>query len=272
MVATPTAVVHPSIAEEPAASITLSPPTESELKAEAAEAARAGARAGVVVMSGTLYCRGGRMFSLFRPQSVSLVAERGGHATARAVGSRRRRGSNQRRPSAVPLERQHWLVFGNNNHPVHGDAHCVVVRCADFVKVRVTDESRLEMAISTASGKGGMRIRARTHAEFNQWLSALLGAWRDHEHDELRWAPSRSSGDWTPTSPGERGHEGAPVAPGGTGERGVPAAAAAESAEHKARRERAAAELRKRTWAAFASIDMPVPLSVRHGLNPTSTP
>ena len=143
MVATPTAVVHPSIAEEPAASITLSPPTESELKAEAAEAARAGARAGVVVMSGTLYCRGGRMFSLFRPQSVSLVAERGGHATARAVGSRRRRGSNQRRPSAVPLERQHWLVFGNNNHPVHGDAHCVVVRCADFVKVT------LEMTIST---------------------------------------------------------------------------------------------------------------------------
>ena len=110
MVATPTAVVHPSIAEEPAASITLSPPTESELKAEAAEAARAGARAGVVVMSGTLYCRGGRMFSLFRPQSVSLVAERGGHATARAVGSRRRRGSNQRRPTAVPLERQHWRI------------------------------------------------------------------------------------------------------------------------------------------------------------------
>ena len=114
----------------------------------------------------------------------------------------------------------------------------------------------------------------RTHAEFNQWLSALLGAWRDHEHDELRWAPSISSkdgsgdcsgdcsGDQTPAYPGERGHD--DVAPGG---RGVPAAAAAaESAEHKAKRERAAAELRKRTWAAFASIDEAVPPSVRRSL------
>ena len=50
------------------------------------------------------------------------------------------------------------------------------MRCADFVNVRVTDESRLEISISTASGEGGMRFRARTHTEFNQWLSALLGA------------------------------------------------------------------------------------------------
>ena len=64
------------------------------------------------------------------------------------------------------------------------------MRCADFVNVRVTDESRLEISISTASGEGGMRFRARTHTEFNQWLSALLGAWRDHELDELRWLPS----------------------------------------------------------------------------------
>ena len=115
------------------------------------------------------------MFSLFHPQPVALVAEKGehAHAAARAVGRRRRRGGNQRRPSAVQLERQHWLVFGNNNHPVHGDAHCVVMRCADFAKVRVADESRLEMAISTASGEGGMRLRARTHAEFNQWTLTL---------------------------------------------------------------------------------------------------
>ena len=59
--ATPNAAVHPSIAEDGPASITLSPPTETELeeketelKEEAMEAAREGARAGIVVRSGTL--------------------------------------------------------------------------------------------------------------------------------------------------------------------------------------------------------------------------
>ena len=131
--------------------------TDAELKEAKEAAARAGAREGVIVMSGTLYCKGGRMFSLFRPQPVSLVAERGGTAILRAVGG-------GRKPSAMHLERQHWLVFGNNNHPVHGDAHCVVVPCSDFNRVNVVDESRLEIAISTASGEGGMRFRARTHA------------------------------------------------------------------------------------------------------------
>ena len=42
---------------------------------------------------------------------------------------------------------------------MHGDAHCLVAPCSDFVKVNVVDESRLEIAISTASGEGGMRFQ-----------------------------------------------------------------------------------------------------------------